>query len=376
MRPIRALAALAVLIAVPAAADEAEETARFAFGGDVFAAGEAPELRGGEADDLFAVGETLRPRLSLTGSAHLAGRVVTVLGPVAGDVYAAGQDVRLEAEIGGDATLAGWDVVAAAPVGGDLRVAARTLSVEAPVSGSLLAGAERIEINAVISGDARLDAEEVRFGPGARIDGRLVLVEDAAAGGPPPAVVPPERVERREAPARGDEPGWSLGAAIAAAVSFLLGTVLVVLAAQALLLGVAPRWSEEMAFDLGERPAGSLGWGFLTLAALAGAVPLLAVTVIGAPLIPLVLLAAGLAVLLGYALGAWGLGAAVWRGLNRPAPGGFGARLGVAAIGLAAALALGLVPFVGWLFAVALTLAGLGAASADRLRPSLAAPRA
>lgn len=348
-----------------------EDSARMELGGDLYVAGEAPGLGGGPVEDLFAAGQSLRPDLEVTGSAHLAGRRVSVRGPVGGNLYAAGQDVRVEAPVGGDATLAGYDVVVAAPVAGDLRAGASSIVVDSDVGGALLAAGERVEINAVVAGDARIRAEDLRFGPGARIEGELVLIAPEDVASPPASVVPPERLERRAAQGWGPE-GWSLWSVFGAVASALFGVTLLILAIQAALVAVAPRWSEEMAFDAADSPFRCLGAGFAALAALIGAVPLVAVTVIGAPLAPLILLAAVAAALGGYALGAWALGMTIWRWLDRAPPFGFWKRFGIAALGLALAAGLGMIPVLGWMLGVALTLAGLGAAAIDALglRPS------
>src|SRR6056297_2449638 len=184
-RGVLRLLALAVLLwpiwpVTQGFAQDAQD--RFEFGGDLYAAGEAPILRGEAAGSLFAAGERVRSEIELDGTAHLAGRAVGVAAPVGGNVYAAGWSVEIEAPVAGDVSAAAYMVEIDAEV-----------EIRAPVGAALLA-AERVRLDAEIIGDARIMAEEVDWGPGARIGGVLRLAEDAAA--PPPSVIPPERVER------------------------------------------------------------------------------------------------------------------------------------------------------------------------------------
>ncbi len=331
---------------------------RFEFGGDLYAAGEAPILRGEAAGSLFAAGERVRSEIELDGTAHLAGRAVGVAAPVGGNVYAAGWSVEIEAPVAGDVSAAAYMVEIDAEVAGTLRAGASEVEIRAPVGAALLA-AERVRLDAEIIGDARIMAEEVDWGPGARIGGVLRLAEDAAA--PPPSVIPPERVER-VAREPWEHAGPGPVAIVIGAVLGVLGTLGAVVLAQALFLGAAPGWTEALAFDLAERPFRSLGVGFLTLSALAGSIPVLGITLVGAPLIVVSILAIPIAGLAGVALGAWGVGAALWRLANRPAPGGFWLRLLIGVIGLVALGLLSLIPIAGWVILVAVTLAGLGAA--------------
>ncbi|MEO1687977.1 MAG: hypothetical protein AAFU61_08740, partial [Pseudomonadota bacterium] len=192
--------------------------------------------------------------------------------------------------------------------------------------------------------------------PRARIGGDLMLTTREApdlAGRV--AGVATLEVEEEGAPDRPSS--WRV--ALGVTGGLLFGT-LAVLAAQATAFAAAPRFSDEAAFDMAERPFRMAGLGLLTLAALVGAVPVLAATVVGLPVAALALAAVPLALLTGYALGAWGLGAAIWRAMDRPAPGGLGARLLIGLIGLATLSLLGLIPFLGWLLATAATFAGLG----------------
>jgi len=259
-------------------------------------------------------------------------------------------------------------VTVAAPVGGTVRALGQRVEIDAP-AGALLVAAETVRLNAEISGDAWIMVERLELGPEARIGGTLTLgaetappLDGVAAGGV-------ERVAYEVAEMRA--PG--VMAVIFGVLWGVVAGALVVLAAQAVALGAAPGWTEGLAFDVMERPFRSFGAGFLAVAALIGAIPLAAATLIGLPVAALALAFVPVALLFGYALGVWTLGAAVWRAVDRPAPESFGRRMLVGLAGLVAAALLSLIPFFGWMTTVVLTLIGAGAASARLLRGRAAA---
>jgi hypothetical protein len=334
---------------------EKAEAERLDFAGDLYMAGDLVEPEGA-ADDVFAAGDRVRVRTGAAGDAALAGRFVESGGAVGGDLYAAGWSVDVTGEVTGDATLAGYTARVLAPVGGVLRIGASDATVTAPVGGAAVIGARHLALDAAIEGDARIAAESVSFGPDARIGGTLTLVAEADVA-VPESVVPPERLQRPET-----------REIVVAAVLTVLGLALVVLAVQAAMVAAAPYWVEERRDDIAERPFGRVGAGFLGLAALIGAVPLLGVTVIGAPLIPVALVAVAVAAVMGYALGVLALGSGVWQLAAGDLPRRFLGWMGAGLVGLAIALTLALLPVLGWIFGIALMLAGVGALAVPLVR--------
>lgn len=117
-------------------------------------------------------------------------------------------------------------------------------------------------------------------------------------------------------------------------------------------------------------PFRSLWFGFLALSTLAGAGILLAMTLIGLLVTPAAVLAALAAGFVGYVIGAYALGVGLVMALGRPEPASLGARALAAGAGALVAGFVALVPLIGWLFVLALTLAGVGALTLRVLRPS------
>lgn len=364
------LAAVMLAMAVPAAADsDDDEEARLDIAGDVFRAGQQAVHGEGTADDLFLAGETVRSTAPVSDDAHALGRWVTLEDEIGGDLYAAGMTVTVEAPVRGDANLAGYEM-SVAEVGGDLRATASRLEVDGPVAGYALLTVESLTLNAAVAGDAHVMARKVEFGPDARIDGTLVLYE-ARPGRleVPESVAPPDRIERREVNewegGVADMHPFSWGELI---LRYLAGLVIVAGLA-ALAAALMPRTLAEIRKRLLDRPARALWLGFLAQSALVGATVILALSILGIFFSPAVALLAGLVGFGGYVVASYALGVGLLRAFGRPLPARWSERAAAGAVGAALACLLALVPFLGWIFVLALTLAGVGAAVAHVFRP-------
>lgn len=362
MRALIALFPAATLLLGLATGVRAQDgPAVFDIGGDAFRAGSTVLFEAEGVDDLFMVGETVRARSAIAGSAHVAGRVVTLSGDVGGDLYAAGMEVEVTGAVAGDATVTGYDV-SIGSVGGDLRLSGSDLSVEGPVDGYAIIAGDEVEIDASIAGDVTLAARRVAFDDGARIGGTLTVYEDSPGTlEVPESVVPADRVLRREIEewdgAEASLPRPSAGRWVA---KFLMGVIVVAVLAA----GVAALLPEQLAGmrrRVLARPFGTLWMGFLGLSVLVGAAILLAVTLVGIVLSPAALLAAAALWLAGYVIGAYALGVGLVMAFGRAEPADVGDKAVAAGIGALVAGVLALIPFLGWLFAMALTLAGAGA---------------
>ena len=369
------LSGLAIALALPAAA---QEGGRLSLGQDLFIAGESVRLTDAGRDDAFLAGESVALEAPVAGTAHLAGRRVSV-GAGARDVYAAGMDVRLDAAIEGDATLFGYEVSLAGPVGGDLRGAARRLHLEESVAGSALISAGEVTLSAPVEGDLVLSSGDVTFGEGARVGGQLTVWERSPGALSIPADVAPEdRITRRQLPE--GTPEWEravpeVGVPLGRIVTgFISGVVAVALIA-VFIAAIAPRGLARLRESLLARPFRGLWLGFLTMSALLGAIAVLGLTLIGLLAAPALIIAALVLGAAGYVVAAYAFGVGVLRLAGRSVPETLAQRAGAALVGALSAGILGLIPFLGWLFVLALALAGLGALIELWVRPRfLAAP--
>jgi hypothetical protein len=240
--------------------------------------------------------------------------------------------------------------------------------IEGPVAGALLATGGEVVIDAEVAGDVRVAAGDLRFGPRARIGGRLDYAGPEAVA-IPATVIDPARVTFTEAPhmERMAEASREWGGreypelpGAGAAFGFLVITIgfFVVLAAVALAL--APDRVEAMRREALARPGVALLGGVVGLATVFGLVPVAAMTIVGIPLLPVVLLAALILWTLGYAFGVYVVALRVWTMMGGAEPAMVG-RLGIFAAGLLVVALLNVVPFAGWALNFTLVLFGIGA---------------
>ena len=363
------LTLIACLVAMPAWAED--DSAQFDFGGDAFRAGMSVTHDAAGADDLFMAGDRVTGRADITGSAFFAGRKVTMAGAIGGDVYAAGEEVAIQGDVSGDASLLGR-TVSVERVGRDLRVAASELQVGGNIGGNAIITGGDVAFDAAVGGDVTLAARSVDWGERASIAGRLIVHEEILGDLEiPERVASIDRIERRETEGRGVErqdgarrPHWrsSIG-------DFLFEVIMVAVLA-VLIAALLPTRLAEMQRRVLARPIHTLWLGFLSLSAVIGASILLTITIIGLPLVAVLVLLAFLCTIAGYAIAVYVLGVRLLLAMGRPEPDSIGSQGIAAGTGAAAAAVIGLIPFLGWLFAIVLALAGIGAITVQSIRPA------
>lgn len=361
-------AIMLALLSLPASAQD-EGTATD-FGGDRFLSGGTVNVDQPGIDDVFAAGAKVNVKAEIAGSAYLAGRVVDVSGTVGGNVFIAGMDVVAEGTVSGDVTVVGNNVTVH-EVGGDLRASGGTLTVSGPVAGYAMLAGDEVLLDNVVSGDVYLTARNVDFGENARVEGRFVVYEDEADSLKiPESVAPEDRIERREraewdatVPSMSSETWWSL------AGSFLWG-VLIIAVVASLIAAVVPQTLAQLRQGLLEQPFRNLWFGFLAGSVVMGSVIIFAATLIGLLLIPASLVIALVVGFAGYVVAAYSVGVGLLMMIGRPQPGSVGARILAAGTGALAVSAIALIPFLGWLFALALVLAGVGAITLKLFQPA------
>lgn len=356
------------LFSMPAWADD--DSARFDFGGDAFRAGMSVTHAGTGADDLFMAGDRLTGRADITGSAYLAGRKVTMEGAINGDVHAAGEEVAIQGDVSGDASLLGR-TVSVAGVGGDLRVAASELQVGGNIGGNAIVVGSDVAFDAAVGGDVTLAARNVDWGEAASIAGRLIIHEGKLGDlEVPERVASIDRIERHETENRDVEsPQKPQRSRWQSSIGDFLFEVIVVAVLAVLIATLMPMRITEMQRRVLARPIHTLWLGFLSLSAVIGASVLLAVTIIGLPLVAVLVLLAFVGTIGGYAVAAYVLGVRLLLATGRPEPDSIGSRGIAAGTGAVATAVIGLIPFLGWLFAIALALAGIGAITVQSIRP-------
>ncbi|MDP3896168.1 MAG: hypothetical protein Q8Q62_05795 [Mesorhizobium sp.] len=371
MRWISGFALILALIVATGSSAWADEP--LVLGGDVYVSGSSATVSQPSPRDALAVGFSVNLRGRVESDGHAMGFNVDVEGPVGGNLYASGFSVTIEQPVGEDVTAGGFNVHLRklAAVGGNARLAGGNVTVDAPVAGSLLAAAGTLAVNGTIAGDARLTAGTLVFGPEARIGGTLTYASRVPVE-IPASVIAADRVrfEKLEVGSAVDSVQDTMGRSMPHFWPSFLGlffgfvvTILFLVVTAAVLLSLAPRRVEELRSAAIAAPFRSIGLGVLGLATLVGLIPVSAMTLIGIPLIPVVLLAIVALWIVGYLLGVYALAWRIAVGLRQLEP-TLAVRLAVIAVGLAVAATLNFIPFIGWLINLTLIFLGLGTIAA------------
>ena len=98
-----------------------------------------------------------------------------------------------------------------------------------------------------------------------------------------------------------------------------------------------------------------------TVSVLFGMVPIAGLTIVGLPLVPVVLLAIVTVWIFGYALGAYSVAMRIWSGFGGDQDIGNISKLLVFAAAIIFVALLNFIPFVGWVANYSLVLLGIGA---------------
>lgn len=364
-RPFIPALAFCAALAVPAAAQDKGAERR--FGDDLLVAGEDVRIAEAGLEDVFAAGQTVTIAGNVGESIHAAGRRVQVAGSAGRDVYAAARDIELRGPITGDVAAFAQRIVLTGSAGDDVMLGASEVEVRGPVGGDASLMGETVEIAAPISGSVQIRANEIRFGQGARIDGTLEYWSSKPVA-IPADVIAPARVTFRQTETHEDDDDTPVDRGVAFGVGLL---VMLVLAA--IFSALVPRRIEDAHERVVERPWLNLLLGVIVTSGVFGSILVLAVSIIGIPLIPVVILLAPVALLVGYLTAAYAVGRlSLDLARVRRREGWLGAFAPMAA-GVALLAILRLIPIFGWVVLILAIVVGLGAWFSVLFRPRPAA---
>ena len=353
-------ALLLPLLVACGSSDEQREgaSARFVFGDDVFIGGLEVRATGDDIASLYMSGEDLLSEVAVSDSVYAAGRTIDLLGTVGGNVHAAGMDVSVAGSVAGDAKLTGYDIELKGSLGGDLLASGFRISIDAPIAGYALVSGKNININSVINGALGVAGRNVSFGPEARVLGKLLIYErDVGSVQVPDYVADESQIERHSMrDYRRSSDFFDFFGALAAFLGWIVFiTVLATLSAV-----LAPGYLSTLRVKFKSAPFKTLGYGCFALSAALGSVLVLAFTIVGVVLIPLIVLIVMLSILAAYALGAYWLGELALSLARKTQAQSFGQHLLTAGVGSVLISILGLIPVLGWLAVFALILMAIG----------------
>lgn len=243
----------------------------------------------------------------------------------------------------GDATVDGV-------VRGDVRCAFGEVRVRGPVEGDVQAGFGDVYVNAPVTGSVEVGRGSVRLGPQARVVGDVSLGNGRYAIDPG-AVVAGERSSGMSS----GSPLAGGGMALANMTLWLL-TTLGFCAAAMLFAVIARRPLAASARRLRRSPGRSMLWGVASLPVTAIASALLAVTVVGAPLLLLSIPAYLVLALFGTLVSAYSIGRRIVMATGRHR----GGEALASAVGAFAISVIYLIPVAGGVALFLLALLGVG----------------
>lgn len=340
-------------------------------GGDILMSGSGSAAPITAARDVVAAGPTVTISGTVAQDAHAMGFDVEIDAATAEDLTALGFSINLRGPIGGDLTASGFTMrlARAAEVGGNARLAGGTVTIDGPVRGSLAAMGADITLNAEITGDALITAETITFGPQARIGGTL-FYSAATKIDIPESVVASDRVTFAPLDHRGmmrdvgemwsdwEHPVLPTYMSLFGGFVITLGFFFVI---GAIFLSLMPNKVGRLEHSIAQRPWMALLSGVIGLSILFGLMPISALTVVGIPFVPIVLLATVAVWTLGYILGAYAVAMRAMRGTGVSENPTIWIRLFALLVGVTVIALLNFIPFLGWMANFALVLIGIGA---------------
>jgi len=347
------------------------ETATQTIGNDMFIVGSGPSSSIDAKRDVFIAGNAVTLKGDAVGDVHATGFDVEIETVTGGDLYAAGGAVTIRSSVGEDLTATGFSVRTSqnAITTGNARLSGRTITIDGPVSGALLAMGNEIILNARIGGDARIVANKISFGPEALIVGKLDYSSSKEIA-IPARVISSNHVHFEKLDQSGIftevRDGWLdtkypvLPTFISLFMAFLI-TLAFILIIGALFLTFFSDQVERLRTSITKRPGVIFLIGVMGLSILFGMVPVAALTVVGLPFLPIIILAIILGWVLGYTLGAYTVALWVWQafgGIDTPTQ---LQRLAALALSVVILAVLNFIPFVGWVANFTLILLGIGA---------------
>ena len=359
------LLTLAAFGASPLAAQTSEQV----HGGDTFVAQPTVNQTFAADRDVFATGNVIAAKGTAAGDMHLLGFDIHQGTSVGGNLLATGMSVTLAAPVTGDAAVTGFSVhnTRDGTVGGNAFLVGNTVTIDGPVSGSLTGFGQTVVLNAQIDGDVWLVGEDITFGPDAVILGQLLYSSDEQIS-VPERVISPDRVRFEKMQpwqlATRMRDGWTEYPVLPAFMSifaFFLVSLAFFVALAAIFQSFLPKVLNRMQLAVQSRPGQVFLLGVIGLSMLFGMVPIIALTVFGLPLVPIVLLAIVAVWTLGYALGAYAIAQRLLSAFgdqNKPTK---LVRLVAFAGVLIAVAVLNFIPFLGWVANYTLVLLGIGA---------------
>jgi len=284
-------------ILAPCAAQETGDTVivRDVSDKDLYAAGRSVDVQAVVKGDVVAAGERVTVSGAVTDDVIAAGRTVTISGPVGDDVRLAGQTVTLSRSVSGHAVIAGSEVFieSDSTISDWAWIAGARVNVAGSVGNELKVAAGELTLTGTIDGDAYFIGEKIRIEDGAVINGNLTWRGNDAPVISDGAVIRGQVIQGPPIEEHADEPGFG----------FRLFMALMLLVAAGVLYTALRPGCEACVLRLQAKPGFSLLIGLAVFATTPFVVMILLISGIGALLGVALMLAYGLALIVGLLIG-------------------------------------------------------------------------
>jgi hypothetical protein len=238
--------------------------------------------------------------------------------------------------------------------------------IDGTVDGNVLGGGGQVIINGEVKGSVLIEADEVILGSSAKVGGIMQYTSSNDAKIDGAATVTggiehkmPEKLEQADKPERAEKADVPAGAIFGFGLLAFLIKILIGLVTVLVGLYFFKKHLHAMTEAMMVRFPAQLGWGFVwaILAPLASII--LIFTVFGSALGALGLIVFALTMVIAKSLAMIGLGAWIWKLATKSKTIDLDWR--VATLGVVVMNFIWLIPLIGWVFCMVITLAALGA---------------
>ncbi len=320
---------------------------------DLYASGGVLSVQKGVNGDLIAAGGKVDINEEITQDLMVAGGDISVNGAIGDDVRMAGGSIRIDATIKGDLLAAGGDVSLADSsfVGGDVNMGAGNIMLGGVINGDLRLAGGSVYLNSDVKGDVTLyNFDKIKFGPSARIQGDLSY-RYAKELEIPTGMVNGDVVYKNipESQIEANMPVIFAG--------FSLFSLLATLFFGLFLIWLGRYYVIHVSTTAYEITLKSLGVGFLVLILTPIAALILLITTIGVPMALVLMAFWFVALYVAKVMAAILIGFKIVKVSGKSS---FSRIFGSFALGALIFMLIGMVPIVGWVINLVITLIALG----------------
>jgi hypothetical protein len=337
---------------------------------DYFGFADRVEMNGTINGDAYIAGGNVIVDGTINGDLLTAGGIVTISGKITGDVRAGGGNVQVTgADIGGNLTLGGGNanIDSSTKVEGSIVAGAGNLQLFAPIGKGATIGGGAVLLGNVIGSNVKVASDDLNLTSNAKIDGDLTYWSEndvnISEGATVSGIISKQLPKDKEFNKSDADFGKNVGMALAGLFVAIKLLDLFWLAIIGLLIVILfPTFSAKTADYASKKAGWALLFGFLTLILMPIIGMILFATLVGIPVAFLLLFIFMLIFWVGRVFAIFALGRFILGKLSKTNDSKPLAYL----LGLLIYILLCLIPIVGFITGIIISLAGVGALVATK----------